>query len=105
MSLQPQPISAVPEETTRIARAAFPKGNRYPTLRHEIGTLYSDIDFAALYTTVQQMETSERVQLAMEVFCYRILKYVSAYLAALVDLVKLRRSFVNEFVKDWNGVG
>ena len=27
MSLKPQPISPVPEETARIARAAYPKGN------------------------------------------------------------------------------
>jgi len=27
MSLQPQPIGSVPEETSRVARAAFPKGN------------------------------------------------------------------------------
>jgi hypothetical protein len=28
MSLKPQPISPVPEETARIARAAYPKGSR-----------------------------------------------------------------------------
>ncbi len=49
MSLQPQLIGPVPEETIRVARAAFPKGNLYITLRDEIGTLYSDFDFAALY--------------------------------------------------------
>lgn len=32
---------------------------------------------------MQQFETNERVRLAMEVFCYRIRKYVGAYLAAL----------------------
>lgn len=51
MSLKPQPISPVPEETVRVARAAFPKGNLYLTLRDEIGTLYSDTDFTALYPT------------------------------------------------------
>jgi transposase len=51
MSLKQQPISPVPEETVRVARAAFPKGNTYLTLRDEIGTLYSDSDFAALYPT------------------------------------------------------
>ena len=43
MSLQPQPIVPVPEETIRVARAAFPKGNLYMTLRDEIGTLYDQI--------------------------------------------------------------
>ncbi len=51
MSLKLQPISPVPEETVRVARAAFPKGNLYLTLRDEIGTLYSDSDFAAFYPT------------------------------------------------------
>jgi len=27
MSLHPSPASSIPEETARIARAAFPKGN------------------------------------------------------------------------------
>ncbi len=58
MSLQPQPIGPVPEETVRVARAAFPKGNLYLTLRDEIGTLYSDIDFAALYPTHGQPTVS-----------------------------------------------
>jgi hypothetical protein len=28
MSLQPQAVYLVPEDTARVARAAFPKGNR-----------------------------------------------------------------------------
>ena len=34
MSLQPQAIPPIPEETARVARAAYPKGNLYilPTL-------------------------------------------------------------------------
>lgn len=51
MSLKQQPISPVPDETVRVACAAFPKGKIYLTLRDEIGTLYSDSDFAALYPT------------------------------------------------------
>jgi len=47
--LQPQPNSSIPEETARVARAAFPKGNLYITMRDEIGTLYSDQDFEALF--------------------------------------------------------
>jgi transposase len=51
MSLRPHPISAVPTETTRVAQAAFPKGNLYMTLRDELGTLYTDEDFADLFPT------------------------------------------------------
>ena len=49
MSLQPSIIEPVPEETARIACAAFPKGNLYLSMRDELGTLFNDLDFAALY--------------------------------------------------------
>lgn len=49
MSLHPQPIPPVPEETVRVAQAAFPKGNLYLTLRDKLGTLYEDNDFGELY--------------------------------------------------------
>jgi transposase len=49
MSLRPEPIPAVPEETARVARAAFPRGNRYLILRDELGPFFADEPFAALY--------------------------------------------------------
>jgi len=49
--LQQKSISPVPEETKRVAHAAFPKGNTYITMRNEIGTLYNDQDFEALFPT------------------------------------------------------
>lgn len=49
MSLHPSPISPVPEETARVARAAFPKGNRYLEMRDVLGTIYTDELFADLY--------------------------------------------------------
>jgi transposase len=49
MSLQAEPVSSVPEETARVARAAFPKGNPYLTLRDELETIYADGLFAALF--------------------------------------------------------
>jgi len=49
MSLKPQDLSTVPEETARIAHAAFPKGNPYLTLRDELGALYEDETFAPLF--------------------------------------------------------
>ncbi len=39
MSLQPRRLQEVPEETARIAHAAFPKGNVYMRLRDELGML------------------------------------------------------------------
>src|SRR3954463_15025725 len=50
MSLQPQqPLPRVPEQTARIARAAFPKGIPYLTLRDTLGTIFEDGHFADLY--------------------------------------------------------
>src|ERR671922_1067559 len=49
MSLHPHVIEPVPDETTRIAHAAFPKGHPYLTFRDALGTLFQDEDFAALF--------------------------------------------------------
>jgi transposase len=51
MTLHPQPIGPVPEETVRVARAAFPRANSCLRLRDELGTLFSDGDFASLFPT------------------------------------------------------
>ena len=49
MSLHPEPIGAIPAETARVARAAFPKGTVVTRLRDEFGALYEDEDFRELY--------------------------------------------------------
>jgi len=49
MSLRPQPIGSIPEQTARVAHAAFPKGHPYLTLRDHLGTMFQDEDFAALF--------------------------------------------------------
>ena len=46
MSLRPQPVNAVPEETTRVTHAIYPKRNIYMRMRDELGTFFSDADFA-----------------------------------------------------------
>ncbi len=51
MSLQPQPIGPVPEETARVARAAFPRGNACMQMRDALGTVCDDASFAALFAT------------------------------------------------------
>ena len=49
MSLHPHVMAPVPEETARVARAAFPKGHPYLTFRDALGTLFQDEDFAPLF--------------------------------------------------------
>ncbi len=49
MTLHPQPLTPIPAETARVARAAFPKGNLYLRMRDELGVFFNDADFAQLY--------------------------------------------------------
>ncbi|MEO1006249.1 MAG: transposase, partial [Cyanobacteria bacterium J06638_38] len=53
MSLHPKAIPPVPEETSRVARAAFPKGN-YLQIRDTLGSIYVDEDFADLFSVKGQ---------------------------------------------------
>src|SRR6266566_2288728 len=49
MSMYPQAIGSIPEETVRVARAACPKGTLAMRLRDALSELYQDEQFAALY--------------------------------------------------------
>src|SRR6266480_3911732 len=51
MSLHPQATYPIPEETQRVARAAFPRGNVYMQVADRLGTIYHDAQFAALFPT------------------------------------------------------
>ena len=50
MSIEYEPIAPVPTQTIRVAKAAFPKGNPYLTLRDELGPIFSDLDFVGLFS-------------------------------------------------------
>lgn len=54
MSLPKKSEFSVPEDTARVARAAFPKGNPYLLLRDELETVYDDTQFTELYAQVGQ---------------------------------------------------
>ncbi|MDX5895174.1 IS1182 family transposase [Rubrobacter radiotolerans] len=51
MCLHPRPVEPVPEETVRVARAAFPRGNRYLLMRDELGAIFEDAQFTHLFPT------------------------------------------------------
>src|SRR5215470_6442054 len=55
MSLHPHSIEPVPEETARVAHAAFPKGHPYLTFRDTLGTIFQDEDFTALFPVGGQL--------------------------------------------------
>lgn len=50
MSLRPQSgAPPVPDDTARVTRAAFPRGNPCLLLRERLGAVFRDGDFADLY--------------------------------------------------------
>ena len=49
MSMHPQPVGTVPQDTARVAKAAFPKGNLNTHMRDVLGTIYDDEDFSELF--------------------------------------------------------
>lgn len=51
-------LAEVPAETSRVAQAAFPKGNVYVRLRDELGVIYPDSEFADLFSWQGRPEES-----------------------------------------------
>jgi transposase len=49
MALKPVDLTSIPEETARVAKAAFPKSNIYLKLRDELGAPYQDETFSHLF--------------------------------------------------------
>jgi transposase len=49
MTLHPQTDFTIPEETIRVARAAYPRGNALMKMRDALGTIYQDQSFASLF--------------------------------------------------------
>ncbi len=55
MSLKPQEIGPIPEETARVARGVYPKGNVCMRMRDELGSIYQDEAFAHLFSHTGQL--------------------------------------------------
>jgi transposase len=58
MTMHPQVCYVIPAETERVARAAFPKGSPIMRIRDELGMLFADTDFTALFPQVGQLAIS-----------------------------------------------
>ena len=54
MSLRSPLVYQIPEETVRVAQAAFPKGNLYLTMQAELGMIYTNTQFASLFSATGQ---------------------------------------------------
>jgi hypothetical protein len=66
MSLDPQNNYPIPQDTQRVARAAFPKGNFYMHMRDELGEIYRDANFAELFPGQGQKAKSPGRQAVMQ---------------------------------------
>src|SRR5918995_6617999 len=65
MSLHPHAYYPVPDETPRVARAAFPHGNLYLHVADRLGNIYHDAQFTTLFPTRgQPAEAPARLALA-----------------------------------------
>mgnify|MGYP001356943604 CR=1 FL=1 len=51
MSLRPNPATTVPEETAKVARAAFSRGCLLMDVRDGLGSVFDDARFARLFST------------------------------------------------------
>jgi transposase len=58
MSLHSHASYPIPDETQRVARAAFPRGNLYLQVADRLGPIYHDAQFAALFPTRGQPAAS-----------------------------------------------
>jgi transposase len=64
MSLDAPVFYVFPEETARVAKAAFPKGNRYMLLLDALGPLFHNSDFKHLFAK-EGRPAEERARLAL----------------------------------------
>lgn len=121
MSLKPGPIQPVPEDTLRVAQAAFPKGNLYLVLRDKLGPIFDDEDFVGLFpkdgqpglppwrlalVTILQFRENLSDRQAAEAVRARIdWKYLLGYLALLASAKRLTRHLdqVEVLLSQWLG--
>jgi transposase len=68
MTMHPQALYLIPSETERVARAAFPKGSPIMRIRDELGMLFADTDFTALFPQVGQLAISPSRLMLVTIF-------------------------------------
>ncbi len=68
MTMHPQGFYLIPAETERVARAAFPSGSAIMHIRDELGMVFDDRDFAALFPAVGQPAVSPSRLMLITIF-------------------------------------
>jgi transposase len=68
MTMHPQTGYLIPAETERVAHAAFPTGSPIMRIRDELGMLFADTDFTALFPQVGQLAISPSRLMLVTIF-------------------------------------
>src|SRR5258708_2397680 len=93
MSLHPEKLPEIPEETARIAKILFPKGNKYMWLREELGAIYKDEQFTSLYPKNGQLAEQPWRLAMMSVIQYMENKTDRQVVVALKTRIDLKYAF------------
>lgn len=100
MSLQPQPAWTIPDETARVARAAFPKGNAVMQVYDELGILYHDHDFAPLFAVHGQPAQSPARLMLITMF-----QFIRQYEAVCIEDLNVRGLAKSKLAKHMHDAG
>lgn len=68
--LKIEAIPAIPETTAAVAKAAFPRGNRYMLMRDQLGTFFADEEFAELFAKQGQPGIAPWRLALIQIFAY-----------------------------------
>lgn len=68
MTMHAQTFYLIPDETERVARAAFPNGSPIMRIRDELGMLFADSDFSALFPHVGKLAISPARLMLVTIF-------------------------------------
>jgi len=68
MTMHPQAGYLIPAETERVAHAAFPTGSPIMRIRDELGMLFADTDFTALFPPVGHLAISPSRLMLVTIF-------------------------------------
>ena len=68
MSMHPQVAYLIPDETERVARAIFPTPSPIMRIRDELGMLFSDHAFTALFSALGQSAYSPSRLMLVTIF-------------------------------------
>jgi transposase len=63
-------IPEIPESTAAVAKAAFPRGNRYMLMRDQLGTFFADQEFADLFAKQGQPGITPWRLALVQIFAY-----------------------------------